>query len=203
MALLTTEDVLNKTFTSVKFREGYDPVEVDEFLDEVVNTIYTLQVENTELKQKLEAAQRRVDDLPADGAVEAPVAEEPAVVETAEPEVAAEPTPEPVAPATPVREEPSRAPEDATAMLALAQRVHDEYVSNGREEGERIVAEAHAEGEHIIREAEGKRSEVLAQLEQERGMLESKIDELKHFESDYRSKLRDHLQRLLGEVSES
>ena len=33
MALLTTEDVLNKTFNIVKFREGYDQVEVDDFHD--------------------------------------------------------------------------------------------------------------------------------------------------------------------------
>ena len=38
MALLTTEDVLNKKFQYVKFREGYDQDEVDEFLDEVVST---------------------------------------------------------------------------------------------------------------------------------------------------------------------
>ncbi len=31
MALLTTEDVLNKKFQYVKFREGYDQDEVDEF----------------------------------------------------------------------------------------------------------------------------------------------------------------------------
>ena len=54
MALLTTEDVLNKKFQYVKFREGYDQVEVDEFLDEVVSTIYTLNVENQDLKEKLE-----------------------------------------------------------------------------------------------------------------------------------------------------
>ena len=42
MALLTTEDVLNKKFQYVKFREGYDQDEVDEFLDEVVSTIYSL-----------------------------------------------------------------------------------------------------------------------------------------------------------------
>ena len=45
MALLTTEDVLNKKFQYVKFREGYDQDEVDEFLDEVVSTIYSLQME--------------------------------------------------------------------------------------------------------------------------------------------------------------
>lgn len=54
MALLTTEDVLNKKFQYVKFREGYDQDEVDEFLDEVVSTIYSLQMENQELKEKLE-----------------------------------------------------------------------------------------------------------------------------------------------------
>ena len=63
MALLTTEDVLNKKFQYVKFREGYDQDEVDEFLDEVVSTIYSLQVENQDLKEKLEAAERRVAEL--------------------------------------------------------------------------------------------------------------------------------------------
>jgi len=63
MALLTTEDVLNKKFQYVKFREGYDQDEVDEFLDEVVSTIYSLQMENQELKEKLEAAERRVAEL--------------------------------------------------------------------------------------------------------------------------------------------
>ena len=56
MALLSADDVLNKTFQSVKFREGYDQIEVDEFLDEVVATIYALSVENSELKEKLSAA---------------------------------------------------------------------------------------------------------------------------------------------------
>jgi len=63
MALLTTEDVLNKKFQYVKFREGYDQDEVDEFLDEVVSTIYSLQMENQDLKEKLEAAERRIAEL--------------------------------------------------------------------------------------------------------------------------------------------
>ena len=71
MALLTTEDVLNKKFQYVKFREGYDQVEVDEFLDEVVSTIYALQMENQDLKEKLEAAERRVAEL-SDGEFKAP-----------------------------------------------------------------------------------------------------------------------------------
>ena len=33
---LTPEDVVNKKFQHVKFRDGYDQDEVDDFLDEVV-----------------------------------------------------------------------------------------------------------------------------------------------------------------------
>ncbi|MGI6785605.1 MAG: DivIVA domain-containing protein [Gleimia sp.] len=182
MALLTTEDVLNKTFQSVKFREGYDQVEVDEFLDEVVETIYALQVENTELKQKLEVAENRVEELEAGAPQQAAAPVEP------------EPKPEP---------QPTSAPEDATSMLALAQRVHDEYVRDGREEGDRIIAEARQEGEAIVKQAQDKHNSILHQLEEERGLLKTKINELKNFESDYRGRLREHLQSLLGQVSDN
>jgi len=63
MALLTTEDVLNKKFQYVKFREGYDQDEVDEFLDEVVEAMRQLEAENADLKAKLEAANQRVAEL--------------------------------------------------------------------------------------------------------------------------------------------
>lgn len=199
MALLTTEEVLNKTFGSVKFREGYDQAEVDEFLDEVVETIYALQLENTELKQQLEAAQHRIEELEAGAPVvvaapaveEAPVVEE--VVEVAP--VVEEPV-APVAPVVPV----ATVHEDASSMLALAQRVHDDYVREGREQGERIIAEAHAQSDTIVREAENKRNDILSQLESDRNLLEGKINELKSFEADYRNRMREHLQHLLGEL---
>ena len=183
MALLTTEDVLNKKFQYVKFREGYDQDEVDEFLDEVVSTIYSLQMENQELKEKLEAAERRVAEL-SNGdftPVETPA---PAVVET----------PAPVMPAFAVPQDP------ATYMLALAQRVHDEYVRDGEEQSAKIIAEAKAERESIIAEAHKQKDNVLKQLEQERELLENKINGLRTFESEYRSNLRNHLESLLNEV---
>lgn len=191
MALLTTDDVLNKKFQSVKFREGYDQVEVDEFLDEVVATIYALQVENAELKEKLEAAERRIAELSSGEAPQlAPAAPAPAV----EPEPAPAPAPAPAA-------VPAQDPEAATSMLALAQRLHDEYVNDGREEGEKIIAEARKESESIIADAESKRKSVLSQLDQERSALENKIGELRTFESDYRRTLSDHLQQLLSDLS--
>lgn len=188
MALLTTEDVLNKKFQYVKFREGYDQVEVDEFLDEVVSTIYSLNVENQDLKEKLEAAERRIAEL--SGGVEAAAPAEEAPAE------------EPVAPvvAAPAAAMPESA-QSATSMLALAQRVHDEYVRDGKEESERIIAEARAKGDEIIADAQNQHETILAQLDQQRGLLETKINELRTFESEYRSNLRSHLETLLNEVN--
>lgn len=211
MALLTTEDVLNKKFQYVKFREGYDQVEVDEFLDEVVATIYALQVENQELKEKLEAAERRISELSSAVPEVASPGPEPATEPVVEP-APATPGPEPEAPApvvepapeAPVAEAPglTTEPESATSMLALAQRVHDEYVRDGREESERIIAEARAKGDEIVADAQKQHETILAQLDQERGLLETKITELRAFESDYRSSIRTHLESLLTEVNQ-
>ena len=179
MALLTTEDVLNKKFQYVKFREGYDQVEVDEFLDEVVSTIYALQMENQDLKEKLEAAERRVAEL-SDGEFKAPA--QPAVPE----------------PAAVLAGAPDA--ESATSMLALAQRVHDEYVRDGEEQSAKIIADANAKRDEIIADAQKQHETILTQLDQERELLENKINGLRTFESEYRSNLRGHLESLLAEV---
>ena len=65
MALLTTEDVLNKKFQYVKFREGYDQVEVDEFLDELTDDYTSLYKENAALKAKLKVLVDKVEEYRA------------------------------------------------------------------------------------------------------------------------------------------
>lgn len=213
MALLTADDVLNKKFQQTKFREGYDQDEVDDFLDEVVNTLRALQSENEELKAKLQAAERRISELGAGGGdyqpaeetpaqVDEPVAEE---VETpAEPEVHEEQAPvEPQAHAFAAPGGGGDSAQSAAGMLALAQRLHDEYVRNGQDEGERIVTEARQQADSIIKEAEDKYNNTLAQLEKERSLLERKIDELRTFERDYRSRLKSYLEGLLRDVEAS
>ena len=57
-------------------------------------------------------------------------------------------------------------------------------------------------GEQIVREAEDQRNRTLAQLEKERSGLEHKIDELRRFESDYRTRLKSYLQGLLSNVED-
>src|SRR3954451_1684196 len=47
---LTPEDVQNKRFSTVRFKEGYDEEEVDAFLDEVEAELRRLLGENTDLR---------------------------------------------------------------------------------------------------------------------------------------------------------
>lgn len=118
---LTPEDVVNKRFQHVKFRDGYDQDEVDDFLDEVVVEIRRLYQENDELRQKLSTAEHRVKELEAGGAsapaapvqdadaTQAMPAAVPAPSEATEaPAPKAEKAPE--APAAPVAEEQTQAP---------------------------------------------------------------------------------------------
>ena len=195
MTQLTADDVLNKKFQPTKFREGYDQDEVDEFLDQIVEAMRDLENENAGLKAKLEAANARVAEL-SEGA----------------PVVTATPV-SPVAPVAPVVESPivdtpkiepsGNNAESAAAMLEMAQRLHDEYVAKGKAERERIVTEARATGEQLTREAENQRNQTLSQLEKERANLEHKIDELRRFESDYRTRLRSYLTNLLNNVEDA
>ncbi|WP_194949101.1 DivIVA domain-containing protein [Actinomyces trachealis] len=194
MTLLTADDVLNKKFQATKFREGYEQDEVDEFLDDVVDAMRQLEAENADLKAKLEAANARIASL-SEGKTEAPAAP---TAPTPAPAIAeAAPVAVPVAaPATGSEQEPAA----AKGMLELAQKLHDEHVANGKAEGERIITEARTTGESIIREAEDQRNRTLAQLEKERSGLEHKIDELRRFETDYRTRLKSFLSGLLNTV---
>ncbi|WHP17564.1 DivIVA domain-containing protein [Cellulomonas sp. ES6] len=199
MALLTADDVLNKKFQATKFREGYDQDEVDDFLDEVVNTLRETQSENEDLKAKLAAAERRIAELSRQGA-QASAAPKPEEKPAPAP-VAAAPAPAPAPVATaPVAPQRQSEPESATGMLALAQKLHDDYVRSGQEEGERIVNEAKGQAQRIVREAEETSARTLSELEQERSVLERKIDELRVFERDYRTRLKSYLENLLGDL---
>lgn len=234
MALLTAEDILNKAFETVKFREGYDIDQVDDFLDEVVKTVTALSSENEDLKTRLAAAEQRVAELSregaqnADGAAAAPAAQV-GGAETDElrsnlaaakqqiaqlsavnsslqaqarqlqervNQAAQAPAPEP-APAA-----PQSTPDSAAGMLHLAQKLHDDYVRSGQEEGDRIVAEAKAEAARIVNEAQETSDRTLTKLEQEKALLERKIDELRLFERDYRARLKSYLQNLLTDLDQ-
>jgi DivIVA domain-containing protein len=207
---LTPEDVVNKRFQATKFREGYDQDEVDDFLDEVVNELRRLGEENEELRSKLGACERRVGELSRatvarDGDAEqapvmaaappAPVAQEPA-----RPSIAAAMSPS--MSSSSGDGGPTQGPQEAAGMLALAQKLHDEYVRNGEQQRDRIVSEAREHATRLVREAEEKQRQTLGSLEQERSLLERKIDELRAFEREYRSRLKSYLEGQLRELEQ-
>ncbi|MDR1393881.1 MAG: DivIVA domain-containing protein [Bifidobacteriaceae bacterium] len=187
MAQLTADDVVLKVFQATKFREGYDQVEVDDFLDAVALSMRTLAAENDELRNKLAAAELRIAELES-GAPVAP-AERPTLPPLALPTFM-EAVPSPGAP-----EE-----ESATGMLALARKLHDQYVTEGQKEGDQILSEAKAKAAGIVREAEEVSARTKARLEQEQADLEREIESLRIFERDYRTRLRTYLGSLLSEI---
>ena len=69
---LTPDDVVTKQFQHVRFKEGFDPDEVDDFLDEIVVELRRLNQENDELRKKLAESGA---GTPASSAAAAPVVE--------------------------------------------------------------------------------------------------------------------------------
>lgn len=179
---LTPEDVVTKQFQHVRFKEGFDPDEVDDFLDEIVVEWRKTIAENEELKAKLAAYESGAAPAAAAPEAAAPVVEE-------------APAPVAEAPAT------DAAPATASAgIIELAQRLHDEHVAEGLAQKEKLISEAQAQADSILADAEAKGRDEIARLEKERGTLESRISELRQFERDYRSQLRGFIEEKLRDL---
>ena len=213
---LTPEDVVNKRFQPTKFREGYDQDEVDDFLDEVVVELRRLNQENEELRQRLIASDSRISELQRSGAQPAPtgfdqpVASAPAPVPAQAPFQAATAT------------DPSIDPSNTNNLLQLARRLHEEHVREGVEKRDALIAEGHAQAGRVVEEAntqagraledanaqaarlveeaQTQTRERISSLDQERVALEGRIEELRNFEREYRSKLKGYIEGQLREL---
>ena len=194
---LTPEDVVTKQFQHVRFKEGFDPDEVDDFLDEIVVEWRKTIAENEELKA-------RVAELESGAAAAAAAV---AVVETApEPEAGVEEVPAPVAAA------PATGGAAASAgIIELAQRLHDEHVAEGQAQRDKLISDAQAQHDKLISDAQAQAASILAdaeakgrdeiaRLDAERATLETRISELRQFERDYRSQLRGFIEEKLRDL---
>lgn len=171
---LTPDDVVHKEFQHVRFKDGFDPEEVDDYLDEIVVEWRKTIEENNELKAKL-AAFESGENAPAPAAAPAP------------------------APA-PAAETSSTG--TSAGIIELAQRLHDEHVAEGEAKRKQLIEEAETEVARIRTEAEAKQREESARLERERNTLEGRITELREFERDYRGKLRAMIEGQLRELDQ-
>lgn len=182
---LTPDDVVTKQFQHVRFKEGFDPDEVDDFLDEIVVEWRKTIEENVELKAKLAAFES------GEAAAPAPVAAAPAVEEP----VAAEPAPVAEAPVA-----QNNVPTQSASIIELAQRLHDEHVAEGKSQRDKLIADAKEQATRIVSEAEANGRAEKERLEKERTVLEGRISELREFERDYRANLRKYIEGQLTDL---
>ena len=139
--------------------------------------------------------------------------EEPAEAETSEAEISApeseplpaveeqtadQPAPAAQAPAAPAASDSSS--ESAAAVIAMAQRLHDEYVAQGEAERQRLIDEGQTTADSLVTDAETRRQDVLASLEEAKRGLESDVESLRGFESSYRAELRSYLKERLDDL---
>ncbi|HEY9308834.1 MAG TPA: DivIVA domain-containing protein [Microbacterium sp.] len=171
---LSPDDVVTKQFQHVRFKEGFDPDEVDDFLDEIVVEWRKALTENEELKAKLAAYESG-----------------------AAPARAAEPAPAPAPEAAPVA---GAAPAASAGIIELAQRLHDEHVAEGIAQRDQLISDAKSQAASIVSEAETRGREELAKLDRERTTLEGRITELRNFERDYRAQLRSYIEGKLRDL---
>ena len=171
---LTPDDVVHKEFQHVRFKDGFDPEEVDDYLDEIVVEWRKTIEENNELKAKL-AAFESGENAPAPAAAPAPA-------------------PAPAAEASSTG--------TSAGIIELAQRLHDEHVAEGEAKRKQLIEEAETEVARIRTEAEAKQREESARLERERNTLEGRITELREFERDYRGKLRAMIEGQLRDLDQ-
>ena len=121
---------------------GYDPVEVDEFLDEICDEMILMQEEISNLQARLAQASRNM----------------------AYAQPAPAPAPAPVSAPAPVVADVS---ESAQKLMANAQRLYDETIAQAKEEAAAIVAKAKEQASVLEDEAlTGERAALQKQVDE-------------------------------------
>lgn len=223
---LTPADVRNKQFSTTRLRPGYDEEEVDAFLDEVEAELDRLIQENEELRAKLaECLRGKVPAMAAPIVEPKPDLAPPMPEPIRQPEPMQQPEPIGMGLAHEERiQRPSTEDNMDTAarVLALAQQTADQAIADARREADetlgrarreaedilgkarrqadQIVSEARSRAEQLDRDAQERHRQVMGSLVQQREELERKVDDLRAFEREYRSRLKAYLEGQLREI---
>ncbi|HLV58175.1 MAG TPA: DivIVA domain-containing protein [Natronosporangium sp.] len=208
---LTPADVHNVAFKKPPIgKRGYDEEDVDAFLDEVERELARLIEENNDLRAGIDPSGRA-----ADARLMQENADLKAQIERLQREKAAA---EQAARSMQAELEQLRASGDhgdgeqqALRVLMMAQRTADDHVADARAEAEKMISEARAKAEELVREARAKaealerdarqrHQEAMGGLEAKRSALQKHIEELKHFEREYRTRLKAYLESQLRDL---
>jgi DivIVA domain-containing protein len=216
---LTPADVRNKQFSTTRLRPGYDEEEVDAFLDEVEAELDRLIQENEELRSKL-AEVLRGGGKPA-MALSSPLSDP---RQDMGPDPMDQPMrgPEPMEYRQPSYQAQENNMDTAARVLSLAQQTADQAIADARREAdetlgrarreadevltkarrqaEQITGDARARAESLERDAQERHRQAMGSLVTQREELERRVDDLRAFEREYRSRLKAYLEGQLRDL---
>jgi DivIVA domain-containing protein len=216
---LTPADVRNKQFSTTRLRPGYDEEEVDAFLDEVEAELDRLIQENEELRAKL-AEVLRGGGKPGIPALSSPLSDpKPDMMAPEPPQDRRQPEPmmmdrmhhpvednmDTAARVLSLAQQTADqaiadARREADETLGRARREADEVLTKARRQAEQITGDARARAESLERDAQERHRQAMGSLVQQREELERRVDDLRAFEREYRSRLKAYLEGQLRDL---
>ena len=89
---------------------------------------------------------------------------------------------------------------EADETLGRARREADEVLTKARRQAEQITGDARARAESLERDAQERHRQAMGSLVQTREELERRVDDLRAFEREYRSRLKAYLEGQLRDL---
>lgn len=183
--------------TDVRFsvsRKGYDPDEVDNFLERVSAAVAQLQDKLRQATSTAEAAEARAADaVRNESRLQARISE----LETG---VAASPAPAVVAPIRSV--DPSIEADQASSVLVMAQRTADATINEARTNAAKMLTESEVEASRILSAAKTQTDDALRDLDKTRRELAADNAALEAFLSEQRAVIANGLSRIQAVIDD-
>ncbi len=183
--------------TDVRFsvsRKGYDPDEVDNFLERVSAAVAQLQDKLRQATSTAEAAEARAADaVRSESRLQARISElESGVAVSAAPAVVA-----------PIRSvDPSIDAEQASSVLVMAQRTADATINEARTNAAQMLTESEVEASRILSAAKAQADEALRDLDNARRELAADNAALEAFLAEQRAVIANGLSRIQAVIDD-
>src|ERR687889_152715 len=227
---LTPADVHNVAFSKPPIgKRGYNEDEVDAFLDLVEAELARLIEENDDLREQVSQLDQRLGNAQADleDARSRPPGMgggHPPVPATQQLQRTVEPPPMPPRSLEPPRGMGGPPPDadfrgdlggdhhvQAAKVLGLAQEMADRLTAEAKNEADAMLNDARTRSEtlerqsrdkaaQLVGDAERKQTEIIGSITRDKSVLEKKIDELRTFEREYRTRLKTYLESQLRDL---
>lgn len=180
--MIDPHDIERVEFSTTRIKSGYDPDEVDNYLDRVADTIRSLNTSNANAQQEIVTLRRRVAELERT-ANDTPTAQLPMITDR-----------------------PASAPPSETAarLLELAQKTADDLTAQAQKEAVDIIARADESARDIVNQATGEADKRRRAAEAQAYKAEQDLATLADTRANVRATLEGHLHDLhqkLGEGS--